>query len=139
LKIGKAISQQQRTNILLAAETIEQDKYNEISDSIEHNRWISNADLINLQRTSLEKFYRQKISSDLIEFDNQSAIRSKIIRFELLTKKSEFDKITTQGVLLKRSTYHKQIFEDRDLGIILLAMLFTAAGVIPPQDRGRLK
>lgn len=92
LKRGKSITLQERIDLLLDTMSLEQFEFEDISNRIESNEWISPQERASFLRTAIEKFYRQKISADLIEFDGQKNMRSGIRRFEQLTSPAVIDR-----------------------------------------------
>jgi hypothetical protein len=129
LKRGKEISLQERIDFLLNATTLEQFEFDDISNRIESNEWISPQERSNFHRTAMEKFYRQKISADLIEFDGQKNVRSGIRRFEQLTSPEIIERTKEFLGLAKRRTQQLKILEDKDSSIVLLVILLMSAGV----------
>lgn len=129
LKRGKLITLQERIELLLNATTLEKFAFEDISSKIESNEWISPDERANFQRTAIEKFYRVKISADLIKYDDQRNIRSSIIKFEYLTTPSLLEKVTEFLGLAKRSRKQLRIFEDKESSIVLLVILFMSAGI----------
>lgn len=129
LKRGKSITLQERIDLLLNAMTLEQFEFDDISNRIESNEWISSHERASFLRTAIEKFYRQKISADLIEFDGQKNVRSGIRRFEQLKSQAAIERTKEFLGLEKRRTQQLKILEDKDSSIVLLVILLMSAGV----------
>ncbi len=70
---------------LMDSPPLKQDDYYELRDRIEDNESLSTAEHLSLTRTSIEYFYSQPISKELIELDRQHGFRRAVRIYELLT------------------------------------------------------
>jgi hypothetical protein len=84
-KLGKSISSANHINGLLNAPIFNRNQLNEINENLESGNDVSRNDLYSFYRTKTELFYRQKISLELVDFDNLGKSRTKIRRYQVLT------------------------------------------------------
>lgn len=130
-KQGQKLSKQEKTNTILNAKSISEDAYIEILEKKDADIELSEQEKASFLKASVERFYKQEASTDLIELDNNGRLRSAIRHFENFTNPEKLkliffvlensDKAENQlGYLFKSS--------KNELNFIFKAL--TAAGLI---------
>ena len=79
---GKRLSDANHMQRILDAKSLPEGAYQAIKRSIEAGDYIPEASKAAYERTSLERFYRQSATKELIELDDRGRYRSKVSLFE---------------------------------------------------------
>jgi hypothetical protein len=131
IKTGKLNHKLENAERLTSASPIDKDDYIEIKYKLENNEWVPQDLRLSYRRIQIEKFYSERISSDLIDLDDEGNFRSKIMRFDFLTDIFKFnDNYELQKLYKhKKNTTMMKIIKDPNKGIVLLSDLLSTAGI----------
>jgi Origin of replication binding protein len=89
-RLGKGLSARKRLGALLGAPTLKKSEYEEIEARLADNdAEVSEAERWSLQKTAIERFYREPITRSLIETDNRGRHRRRVAYFEAMMRKMQ--------------------------------------------------
>jgi hypothetical protein len=131
IKTGKLNHKLDTAERLISALPIDRYDYIDIKEKLENNEWVSQDLRLSYRRIQIEKFYSEKISSDLINIDDEGNFRSKIMMFDFLTDILKFNNNYELQKLYKhkKNTAKMKIIKDPNAGIVLLSDLLSTAGI----------
>jgi len=136
--LGRRLTIEHRVERLMSASTIDQETFSEIEQRIADNEEVGVAERWNLERTRIERFYRQEISPELIKADNEGRTRGSVVSFETLVRAIILGPQPISG-FRKKVEDNSLYFESRFLKSssqkdFLLRSLLEAAGIIKEGD-----
>jgi hypothetical protein len=128
LATGKRLNERAYIAAILAAATLNPGEYNDVLESLGSGEWVSEADRLAFERTSLEEFYREPVSEDLIRLDDRGQFRAKVSLFELV--------FLNPDLLRLRAFEHCGLVATGSSKAIVLAKLLQ---LTPLVNEGRLR
>jgi hypothetical protein len=127
---GRIIAEEKYRDQIRRAKILTRDEFDDLQCRIEANEDTSAGERFALERTRIEKFYRQPISDELFEVDDRGRFRSKIIRFEQLLQYGTADRDrNSQTSLSDDYAFRLRFIRDHREITRLLHELLTVSGV----------
>jgi len=91
---GKRLNDENYCKAILSAKTLTPGECHEIRDALGAGEWVSEADRLSYERTTLELFYRKPVSEDLIRLDDRRRFRAQVRLFESVLENPDLARLS---------------------------------------------
>lgn len=129
---GRALADAAYRQRLLSAQPLDKEAYGLIEQRILDNDEVDIAERLSLDRTRIERFYRQPITDQLIADDDRGRLRERVVRFErlrLFSRSRSPDLIAEDMKKAEQFGLKTRFLRDEREVSTLLYKLLTEAGV----------
>jgi hypothetical protein len=115
---GKRLDDEKYRDAILSAKSASIAEYHLIAETIRAGEAISDDDRFSYERATLERFYRQAVTDDLIRLDNRGRFRKKVRLFEAVFDSPDLLKLNLSSLDRKRF-----VSSETDKAAVILTLL----------------